>query len=248
MTGLPILLGLAGPDVAHAATGLRAGIESGALREDLIVPLGFGGAGLHLGAVASTPAGPGLLDLSGGLGLRLLSTRYGQAAASFGTTADVRWLGALSDKVGLGPAFVWDAHMNYLESWDDAHGYWVGSQWIGPALRVTQDLGGGPEIEVAFAVALAGAVGRPPEIRTEKQDPLKNVGFWLVGPTRGEQFVTVDELQVLNLDLSVLLGSPEPGHGRWTVGAETHLVRTTTPTLAVDLGFTAWVGRAWGNR
>jgi hypothetical protein len=243
-----MIAGLAGGGVSHAATGLRAGIESGALREDLIVPLGFGGGGLHLGAVASTPAGPGLLDLRAGLGLRLLSTRFGQAAASLGTTADVRWLGSLSDAVGLGPAFVWDAHMNYLESWDDAHGYWVGSQWLGPAVRVTHELGGGPELEAAFAVALVGGVGRPPEIRTEKQDPLKNVGFWLVGPTRGERFVTVDELQVMRLDLAVTLGRPEPGRGRWAVGADTHLVRTTTPRIAVDLGLTAWVGRAWGKR
>jgi hypothetical protein len=171
-----------------------------------------------------------------------------QFAVSGTNAIDARWLLPVTGAVDLGPAAVWDARMNLLDDWDDAHGYWLGAQWVGPAARWTRDLGA-HHLEVAMGAGLVGAVGRPPEPpRLEKQDPLQQPLFWLVGPARGERFTTIATTQAVRLDAMLALPRPEGRDGGWVLGVDTRLVRTTLPAIAVDLGTTAWIGRSWGTR
>lgn len=240
---LSLLLLLTG--AAAAATSARIGIDAGAVREDLLVPLGFGGGGLHLGGAWSARVGSGLLDLRANVGLRLLSTHYGQIAISGSHSLDARWLLPVAPSIGIGPAFVWDARMNYLESWDDAHGYWFGNQWLGPAARFVDDPGGRRPKELAIALGLVGAAGRPDDaMRLEKQDPLKRVSYWFTGPVQNERWVSIATCQAVRLD--AMLGADEDH--RWSYGLDTHFVRTTEPVIAVDLGATLWAGFRWGYR
>jgi hypothetical protein len=70
--------------------GLHAGMETVAVREDLIVPLGFGGAGLALGGDVSGALGPTWLSSRLDLGGTVLATRYGQLALSMDHAIDLR--------------------------------------------------------------------------------------------------------------------------------------------------------------
>jgi hypothetical protein len=240
MLAVLVLLG-----AAHAGAGARIGVDTGAVRDDLVVPLGFGGGGIHVGGAASTRVASGLLDLRLDVGLRLLATRYGQIAFSGAHRADARWLTSVTPTFAVGPAVLWDSRMDYLESWDDAHGYGFGSQWIGPACRWVIERSDGRPIELAAAFALVGAVGRPEDAPPlEKQDPLKRPSYWLVGPTENERWVTLATFQAVRVD-AMLGGDAEH---RWAYGLDTHLVRTTESAVAVDVGAALWLGRTWGRR
>jgi hypothetical protein len=43
-----------------------------------------------------------------------------------------------------------------------------------------------------------------------------------------------------------MLGADDDHH--WSYGLDTHLLRTTEPVIAVDLGLTLWAGLTWGRR
>ena len=229
--------------VAFAEATVAVGIDSGAVRDDLLVSLGFGGAGPWLGGSGRVPIGPGDLDLGADMSLRVLSSTYGQLAFSGAHAVDVRYLLRASDSFAIGPAAVWSGEVAYLESWDDAHAYWIGSQWFGPAARWVHDRKRS-RVELAFALGLFGGLGRPDEgPRLEKQDPLKRLSYWFTAPVQGERWATLGTCQNALVDVRL---SPRERH--WAVGLDTRLVRTTVPAIAVDLGATAWIGHTWGSR
>jgi hypothetical protein len=230
---------------ALAGTTLGVGIDSGAVRDDLLVSLGFGGAGPWIGGGGRIRLGPGDLDLGADVSLRVSSSSYGQIAFSGVHDADVRYLLRASDSVGIGIAGVWSGVVDLLESWDDAHAYWLGSQWVGPAARWTLDARRS-RVELALAVGLVGGLGRPEDApRLEKQDPLKRVSYWFTAPVQGERWTSLPTTQNALLDVH---WSPHDEGRKWAAGLDTRLVRTTEPVIAVDLGATAWVGRTWGKR
>jgi hypothetical protein len=231
--------------LAFANTTLSVGIDSGAVRDDLLVSLGFGGAGPAVGGSGRIPIGPGDLDLGADMSLRVLSSSYGQLAFSGAHAVDVRYLLRVSDPIAVGVAGLWSGEVAYLESWDDAHAYWLGSQWLGPAARWSHD-GAHTLVELALGIGLVGGLGRPDEgPRLEKQDPLKRPSYWFTAPVQGERWATAATCQNARLDLR-LMPADESRH--WVVGLDTRLVRTTEPVLAIDLGATAWIGRTWGSR
>jgi hypothetical protein len=239
---IALLLGLS---TAFGEGTLAVGLDSGAVRDDLLVSLGFGGAGPWLGGFGRIPIGPGDLDLGADMSLRLLSSSYGQIAFSGVHDVDVRYLLRASDSVGIGVAGVWSGAVNVLESWDDAHAYWLGSQWVGPAARWARD-GRRSRVELALAVSLFGGLGRPDDApRLEKQDPLKRISYWFTAPVQGERWATLASCQNALFDVRL---SPGDDDRKWAMGLETRVVRTTEPVIAVDLGATAYVGHTWGKR
>lgn len=246
--GLLLLSGPAWADDWEA--GIRFGLHSGGVREDLLAPIGYGGAGLRFGGVVDAALGPGDLWADMDLGARIAANRYGHLVLTVDHQIDL----AYTFRMGSGPWFPgfgltasWDARMSYYESWDDAHGYWLGAQWLGPAGRLRGPIGRA-ELDIGLGVALIGGAGRPPEYRWEKQDPLKQFGFWFAGPVKGEAFYAVDHLQVVTLDTSVHLPHPEGTAGRWSVGLDLRHVRLDQPVTTVDLSATLWMARTWGTR
>lgn len=233
--------------VARAVEGgIRFGPELGSVRDDLLVPLAFGGAGPRVGGQLSAPVGGARLDAHLDLGLRILANRFGHIAASVDHSADLRLYWELWPRLRLelGPMLAWDARMNYLESWDNAHGYWLGSQWAGPALRWSRRLGAS-DLRVGIAGAVVGAYGRPPDHRFVKQDPLKNVGFWFAGPVRGERLAGPASLQALRLEIA--LDRPVEGGKRWSYGLDTRFTRAVEPRPSFDLSSTLYFARTWGG-
>lgn len=240
------LLGLASAGTWQA--GFRVGVEGGGVRDDLLASLGYGGAGPRIGGTLDVGAGPVDLSVDLGGGVRLLANRFGHIAAAVDHQVDVAatwragggpWTG------GVGLAAAWDARMSYFTRWDDAHGYWLGAQWLGPAGRV-----GGPvgrtDLELGLAFAVIGGAGRPPEYHWRKQEPLRQPGYWFSAPVQNERFYAIDQLQAVRLEGTVTL--PGTGHGRWQVGLDTRLVHIDEPATAIDVAATAYFGRVWGNR
>ena len=233
---------------ARGGGEVLVGLHSAAVRDDLLVPLGFGGGGLRVGGRGAFALGPGEIDLRADLSPRLLATRYGQLALSVDHGAMLRYLLPLpGDCLELGAALTEDSRLNYLQSWDNAHGYGFGSQWLGPAVRLDAGEVGARRLELELEFGLVGAVGRPPGYRYAKQDPLKRPLVWLAGQDGGGEYLTtVADHQAARLGLALEQATGPEHAGRWSQGIDLRLARVTDP-IAVDMSATAWIARQWGE-
>jgi hypothetical protein len=235
-------------DTPSDGLGVHVAAQVGAVRDDLVVPLGFGGVGFRVGGHYAGNVGPGWLATRLELGARYVVERYGHEGYVVDYGAEARWpvrLGRGRWFAGLGPALAWDTRMNRLESWDNAHGFWLASEWIGPAVRGRGPVGRGWDLEITSAVALAGLASRPPEFQAHLQDPVDSVSYYLVLPFEDQQFVTVADLQVVRAE--VALHAPRAGgaHGGWSFGSDVRFAHHDDPESVVDLSLTTWIGRAW---
>jgi hypothetical protein len=228
------------------------GLRGDAVREDLLVPLTFSGPGLRLMLAYRGLVGPGLLAISGDVGMSVLWNRYGHIAAAVDHNVDAAWtlrvFRAMSWHLALGPQIALDSRLNYLLSWDDAHAYWLGSQWLGPAFRAEGRLAEHWRWEARAAFALVGFEGRPPPYRYHKIDVHPSVTYFFTQPNSSESFVTVADLQVVRLDVAVRRAAyTGSGVGRgWSFGLDARLARTGIPATNLNLGACLYAARAWG--
>jgi hypothetical protein len=235
-------------DVQSDGLGVHLAAQYGAVRDDLVVPLGFGGVGFRVGGQYGGTAGPGWLGTRLELGARYVLERYGHEGYVVDYGAEARWpirLGGGRWWTGLGAALAWDTRMNRLESWDSAHGFWLASEWLGPALRARGPVGEDWDIEITSAVALAGFASRPPEVQLHLQDPVDSVSYYLSLPFEEQQFVTVSDLQVVRAEVALHPPRRPGAHGAWSFGSDVRFARHDDPVPVIDLSLTTWVGRAW---
>jgi hypothetical protein len=233
-----------------------AGLRGDAVREDLLVPLTFSGPGLRLMFAYRGLVGPGLLAVSGDVGMSALWNRYGHIAAAVDHNLDAAWTLLVFRAVGwhlaLGPQIALDSRLNYLLSWDDAHAYWLGSQWLGPAFRGEGHLSESWRWEARASFALVGFEGRPPTYRYHKQETRPEVTYFFTQPNSSESFVTLADLQVVRLDVAVrrtAYSGAGAGVGRgWSFGLDVRLARTSIPATNINLGACLYAARAWGLR
>ena len=227
-------------DAPRRVAGVFVGITGDAARDDLLVPLTFIGAGVRVGGFFRGEVGPGLLVAHAAFGFAPLFDRFGHLAATIDSTLDAAWLLPLSARFTLGPMVAWETHLNYLYRWDDAHGYWLGSQWLGVAARFTTRVNADWRIELSGSLALLGFEGRPPEYRFIKQEGVDRVGYWFSAPLQSERFVTPATLQAARVELALHRSTG------WSFGIDAGLSRTPVPAPSFNLSAALYVARAWG--
>jgi hypothetical protein len=248
VVGLTVAMQAFGGDGGSDGIGVRAAAQFGAVRDDLVVPLGFGGVGFRVGGHYGGTAPLGWWSARLELGARYVVERYGHPGYVVDYGAEVRWpfqLGHGRWFAGLGPALAWDTRMNRLESWDNAHGFWLASEWLGPAVRARGPVGNDWDIEVTSAVALVGFASRPPELQEHLQDPVDRVSYYLFVPFEDQQFVTVADLQVVRAEVALHPPRRPGAGGAWSFGSDVRFARYDDLAPVVDVSFTTWVGRAW---
>lgn len=241
-----------GESESHHTLGVGMGLRGDVVRDDLLVPLAFAGPGLQLQGFYRGWVGPGVLTTRADLGFAFLFNRYGHQAGTLTYSADAAWtftaLRASTWHVALGPALALDSRISLLFSWDDAHAYWLGSQWLGPAARFMSRLTGTWRMEASAALALLGFEGRPPSYRYKKQETSTHLGYYFTQPQRSEKFVLVDELQTFRLDLAVRRADYDRfdvGRG-WAFGLDLRMARASEPATNINLSACLYASRAWG--
>jgi hypothetical protein len=239
------------PETKHVVVA-GVGLRGDAVREDLLVPLTFSGPGLRVMLAYRGLVGRGVLAVSGDVGLSVLWNRYGHMGASLDHNLDAAWtwrvFRALGWHLELGPEIALDSRLNYIVSWDDAHAYWLGSQWLGPAFRALGRLRERWRWEARATFALLGFEGRPPAYRYRKIDVDPGITYFFTKPNSDERFVTLADLQVVRLDLAVrraVYAGAGVGRG-WSFGLEVRLARTGIPATNINLGACLYAARAWG--
>lgn len=245
------LAGDAAPQTRHALVA-SAGLRGDLVREDLLVPLAFAGPGLEIGFGYVGWVGPGVLAARGDFGLATIFNRFGHPAVTMTYGAEATWtltvFRALDWHLAVGPALALDSRMSLLLSWDDTHGYWLGSEWLGPAARIVARVSDTWRLEGSAAMALLGFLGRPPSYRYDKQEISPHLGYFFTRAQRSESFVMLDDLQVLRLD-AALRRAPydrfDVGRG-WAFGLAYRLARAGVPKTNINMSLCFYAKRAWG--
>jgi hypothetical protein len=241
----------AAPDDVRHLLGVSLALRADTVREDLLVPLSFSGPGIRLGGFYQGAVGPGLLEARLELGLRLLENRFGHEAYGLDHGLAVAWVLPVVAgdrlRLALGPAVAWETRLTYLESWDDAHGYWLGARWLGPAARMDVALGSAWRLEASPSVALLGYVGRPPAYRYHKQDALESLDYHVLGPQEDADFATLADFQAAALRLAFRRVSFDAGPlaDGLSFGVDGRLARASDPATVVDLEAALWAAWAW---
>lgn len=239
------------PRTRHALMA-GVGLRGDLVREDLLVPLAFAGPGLEIGFGYRGWVGPGVLAARADWGLVAVFNRFGHPGITMTYGAEATWtltvFRALDWHLALGPALVWDSRMSLLISWDDAHGYWLGSQWLGPAARVVGRVSDAWRLEGSAALALFGFLGRPPSYRYRKQEASFHLGYYFTSAQRSESFVMLDDLQALRLDVAMRRARYDRfdvGRG-WAFGLDYRLARAGVPDTNINMSLCFYAKRAWG--
>jgi hypothetical protein len=238
----------------HQALGASLGLRGDAVRDDLLVPLAFAGPGVQLQGFYRGWVGPGVMTARADLGFAFLVNRYGHQGATLSYSADATWtltaLRASTWHLAVGPALALDSRISLLFSWDDAHAYWLGSQWLGPAGRFVGRLTDAWRLEATASTAFLGFAGRPPSYRYSKQETSSHVGYYFTQPQRSEMFMMLDALQTFRLDVAVRRARYsrfDVGRG-WAFGLDFRLARTSVPAPNINLSACLYASRAWGLR
>jgi hypothetical protein len=249
-----VLLVLSSAGDAGAGGGaveLGLGLRAEAMRDDLLVPLGFAGPGVELEAGVRHELLGGVLALRLSGGPHLLQGSGGQLGVGLGYGGDLRWLAAALRRPGLrlaaGGALVVDVRSHLVAAWDDSRAYWIAQDWIGPAGGLTAGLAPRWRLESFAAVALVGRQSRPPAQRMSELEPLDQPSYWLIEPHRNGAFAGPARLAAARVEVGVRRRSIDAPDAAGGPGVHLALraMRAAGPAPAIDLSATMMLSLGW---
>ncbi|UCF98813.1 MAG: hypothetical protein JSV89_04570 [Spirochaetaceae bacterium] len=188
----------------HLSYGIA--ISHDQLRDELLVPLRWVGAGcgLHLGW--DIIGGAWKLHSGIGLALSYLEEGYGNGGAALTPSfvlegyGRFRTRGTLTSDIGA----VFRSRINdeQLYSWDDAHLYYLASYMIGPSIAFEWNLVPHRILHFKLCVPIIGFVGRPEEERFVKQEVGK-IWVYFTEPNGSLGFTTLPKYFSIELSAGI---------------------------------------------
>lgn len=184
----------------HLGINFNSGLAS--YREDLVVPLGFHGLALSLGAIYSRQTEKNLLYARLRIGLGYLKNRYDHEALILIPEIRFSWLRKFAATPRLGefsggiciPLQVNDL---YWGSWDDAHLYWLTAHSLGVSFQWQKKISTKNLALVRMEIPVINLVSRPPMYRYTKQEPINHLSYFFTEPNRSLHFETIDTYRAL---------------------------------------------------
>jgi len=175
-------------------------------REDLLVPLGFHGPGLSLGGIYTSRSENSSIDIRFKLGMGYLKNRYSHEAWAAIMEIRPSWIKKFASYQRYGE--FWGGisvplQMNnlFLESWDEAHLYWLTAHSLAIAAEWNKKISEKYNSAIRMEVPLFGWVSRPPAYRYNKQDALNHISFHLSEPNKSLHFETIDDYRSLFIQM-----------------------------------------------
>jgi hypothetical protein len=238
-------------DEVRHGIGVRLGLRAMTVREDLLVPLTFSGGGFDLGAGYRGLVGPGLLDTRLQVGAAVVANRFGHLGLtihhSLAAAYRVPVHRAGSWRYGAGAAIGESSDSLALKSWDEAHGYWVGLVWLGPSGSVEGPLGKGWQLAATAELALLGTVGRPPEVRRNKQDAMDKFSYYAFDTNAHPSFFLPWDVQFLRFDVAARRTAASDRVGRgWSLGWQGRFTHARMPATILVFESVLYAGWTWG--
>ncbi len=204
----------------HLGVRCDGGIAS--YREDLVVPLGFHGPNLTLGLVYSRQGERDRFRVPLYLSFGYLKNRYSHESYVMRFDLHPLWVRRLAQYDRLGSLWAGASlpvQMNnlFLESWDDAHLYWLTTYSLAPAIEWQKDISQEYKAAVRIEVPVLSLVSRPPAYRHNKQDALSHWTYHFTEPNRSLHLETPETYRGLFVRLEL---AHEIGHSLLNLGCE----------------------------
>lgn len=241
----------AAPPEARHGIGVRLGARATTVREDLLVPLTFSGGGPDLGASYRGLVGPGLLDARMEIAAALVGNRFNHLGLTthheLAAAYRLPLPGAGAWRFALGGVVGESSDSLALESWDDAHGYWVGLTFLGPSASVQRVISPRWQLHGTAELALVGTVGRPSRFRDNKQDPNARVSYYLTHPFADSGFFAPWNVQLVRFDVAVRRTGSLDRIGRgWSFGCQGRFTRASEPLPVLVFETVLYAAWTWG--
>jgi hypothetical protein len=220
----------------------RLGVGSLSVREDLLVPYAFTGPDVRTLAGYTLRTGPDALAVALDFGLAPVFTR----ASDFGVVVHHgleagylrRALTRPAHQLEVGPLLRFNHELALLDSWDDAHGYWLDVLMLGFALRHATPLWAKGTLESQGSLLLLGLASRPPPRRLNKQDALTHADYHVNRLGQSPDFAWPGKPLVAHIEGVVRLRrSAQPSGTGFGIGAETRFSHAPQPEP-----YTSWYG------
>lgn len=186
--------------------GIYVGSGIASYREDLLVPLGFHGLGLSLGSVYTRRTEKDLVHIRLRFGLGYLKNRYSHEAWVMMLEVRPSWLRKFAEHQLYGEfwggiCFPLQINNLFIESWDDAHLYWLTAHSLGVATEWQKKISGKSNAVFRVETPLLGFVSRPPEYRYKKQEALTHWTFHITEPNRSLHLETLNTYRALFIQM-----------------------------------------------
>jgi hypothetical protein len=194
------------PPGKHLGFYFSTGIAS--YREDLIVPLGFHGPCLSLGGIYTLQYENNLIHIRLKIGLGHLENRYSHEAWVFMQDIRLSWLKNLKEhqkygKFWGGISLPFQMNNLFIESWDDAHLYWLTAYNLAGALQWEKKVSLNNHLSIRIEIPFLGWISRPPSYRYDKQEPLNHFTYHFTEPNKSLHFETINTYR--NIFIQMLL-------------------------------------------
>jgi hypothetical protein len=187
--------------------GIGVGISHVQLRDDLIVPLRFGGPQLSLLLNYSWFGFYNQHMLEAKAGLAPLFDRYWFISALLSFSANYCYQqrvmhDTLGNDIFLGGKLRWSMNDQSNEFWDNQHMYWFTAIDLGPALTYIHRLPNYQRLEFSIDLPGAAMVSRPPLHRYYVSDPNFDFGFFFSRSHENLKFATLNKYQAVQISVA----------------------------------------------
>lgn len=186
--------------------GVHLGVGISSYREDLLVPLSFDGPALSLGAIYTRRTEKNLIDFRLRVGAGYLKNRYSHEAWVMILEIRPSWIRKLGQHQRYGEfwgGICFPLQMNnlFVESWDEAHLYWLTAHSLGTAFQWEKKISQKNHSVIRMEIPLLGWVSRPPTYRYHKQDPLTHWTYHITEPNRSLHLETLNTYRALFIQM-----------------------------------------------
>jgi hypothetical protein len=170
-------------------------------------PLRWAGVGGGLALGGELRGADGLHRAALGLPLALVHDRFGHAGVGLSLQLGYAYLHRVA-ALGEGAALLVGAQaqgqvaLQYYLDWDEEHAYWLSTYDVGPAAALTWRPAPAHRLAAQVSLPLLGLVSRPPELRTNKIDPLTHPGALLALAHQGLSPATLDRHAAVQAEVS----------------------------------------------
>jgi hypothetical protein len=238
---------------AHAKQAVNVGWDIGiaSFREDLLVPLAFSGIGTHLGGGYELRGQLHGFEADLSLGAAYAWNRFEHPALQLNHTLGLGYVHALERHEAcswwLGAGLRNETLLHFIESWDDAHGYWMASWSLGPIVEHERQLWPRGWLEARAEAGLFGLISRPPAYRLNKQDALTHIEYHFNRSFHDPKGFSPLDVQLIRLSALVRFRRATQHHGEgFGLGFDFRFARAADPLPASSMYSGLRLAYGWG--
>jgi hypothetical protein len=193
---------------AKPTIGYMVSIDRPAIRDGLLVPLSFSGAGLGLGIDSRLQGEFWAGGASFNMVMGYVWNRYDHGGVIWPIDFKIyaaRQIYSIAEKgcFEIRIPVTLSQRDYYIFSWDDAHLYWLTAHWSGIGLGYHVPISTMWKLSAFVQTPLFSFVARPPDYRYNKQDALKRISFYFSKTQEGLTFTLPDQFRGIDADLTI---------------------------------------------